>query len=305
MAAQRIFCSMDLTGGARSLGLLEKMIAELDLIADKQEEKRGMEMAYEAVLVEKKDDGKIGIITLNRPEALNTFNVALARDLSQALLDLDQDNEVRVIIVNGAGKCFSAGVDISPDVFEKMTTNEYYDWVSLMAKAIVVISKIKKPVIASVHNFAVANGVGIVAAADLAIAEEGVRLGATAINVGLNCIGPQVPLYRNLGKKRTMEMVLTGRMITAEEAERWGLINRVVPRGTLQEETLKLAREMTSKSPLALWSAKKSFYDMSDVEFGKAMELVNNQFAILCSLQDSCEGIRAFNEKRQPSWQKK
>ena len=108
MAAQRIFCSMDLTGGARSLGLLKKMIAELDLIADKQEEKRGMEMAYEAVLVEKKDDGKIGIITLNRPEALNTFNVALARDLSQALLDLDQDNEVRVIIVNGAGKCFSA-----------------------------------------------------------------------------------------------------------------------------------------------------------------------------------------------------
>lgn len=262
-------------------------------------------MAYEAVLVEKKDDGKIGIITLNRPENLNTFNTALARDLSQALLDLDQDNEVRVIIINGAGKCFSAGIDISPAVFEKMAPNEYYDWITLMEKAIVVISKIKKPVIASVHNFAVANGIGIVAAADLAIAEEGVRMGATAINVGLNCIGPQVALCRNIGKKRTLELVMTGKMITAEEAERFGLLNKVVPKGTLQEETLKMARELTSKSPLALWSVKKSFYDMTDLEFGKAMELVNNQFALLCSLNDAAEGIKAFSEKREPKWQLK
>lgn len=260
-------------------------------------------MAYEAVLVKKEDDSKIGIISLNRPEALNTFNDALARDLSQALLDLDQDKDVRVIIINGAGKCFSAGIDVSPAVFEKMAPNEYYDWITLMEKAIVVISKIKKPVIASVHNFAVANGIGIVAAADLAIAEEGTRFGATAINVGLNCIGPQVALYRNLGKKRTLDLVLSGRVIPADEAERWGLLNKVVPKGTLQEETLKMAKELASKSPLALWSAKKSFYDMSDLEFGKAMELVNNQFALLCSLKDAVEGIKAFNEKRQPQWQ--
>ncbi len=260
-------------------------------------------MAYEAVLVEKKEDGKIGIITLNRPDALNTFNNALARDLSQALLNMDEDSDVRVIVINGAGKCFSAGIDVSPAVFEKMTPSEYYDWITLMERAIVVISKIKKPVIASVHNFAVANGIGIVAAADLAIAEEGTRFGATAINVGLNCIGPQVALYRNLGKKRTLDLVLSGRVIPADEAERWGLLNKVVPKGTLQEETLKMAKELASKSPLALWSAKKSFYDMSDLEFGKAMELVNNQFALLCSLKDAVEGIKAFNEKRQPQWQ--
>jgi len=264
-----------------------------------------MKMAYETVLVGKKDDGKIGIITLNRPEALNTFNTALARDLSQALLDLDQDNEVRVIIINGAGKCFSAGIDVSPDVFEKMSPCEYYDWITLMEKAIVVISQIKKPVIASVHNFAVANGIGIVAAADLAIAEEGVRLGATAINVGLNCIGPQVSLYRNMGKKRTLDLVLTGKLIVAEEAERFGLLNKVVPKGTLQEETLKMARELAAKSPLALWNAKKSFYDMWDLEFTKAMEMVNSQFALLCSLKDAAEGIRAFSEKRNPTWQMK
>lgn len=262
-------------------------------------------MGYEAVLVAKKEEGKIGIITLNRPDALNTFNLALARDLSQALVDLDADEKVQVIIINGAGKCFSAGIDVSPDVFEQMSACEYYDWITLMEKAIVTIAQIKKPVIASVHNFAVANGIGIVAAADLAIAEEDVRMGATAINVGLNCIGPQVALYRNVGKKKTLELVLRGNLIGAAEAERIGLLNKVVPKGTLEEETMALAKELAAKSPLALWSAKKSFYDQSDLEFTKAMELVNNQFALLCSLEDAAEGIRAFSEKRDPTWQMK
>ena len=262
-------------------------------------------MGYEAVLVEKKEDGHVGIITLNRPDALNTFNLVMARDLSQALVDLDEDKEVRVIIIKGSGKCFSAGIDVSPDVFEAMTPTEYYEWITLMEKAIVVISKIRKPVIASVHGFAVANGIGVVAACDLAIAEEGVRFGATAINVGLNCIGPQVSLYRNIGKKKTMELVLRGNLILSDEAERIGLINKVVPKGNLEEETMILAKELAAKSPLALQSAKRSFYDMSDLEFSKAMELVNNQFALLCTLEDCAEGIRAFNEKRDPTWQMK
>ncbi len=262
-------------------------------------------MAYKAVAVTKEEQGLVGIITLNRPEALNTFNTDLAGDLSQALLDLDADKEVRVIVINGAGKCFSAGIDVSPEVFKAMTPAEYYEWITLMEKAIVTIAKIKKPVIASVHGFAVANGIGIVAAADLAIAEEGVRFGATAINVGLNCIGPQVPLYRNIGKKKTMELVLRGNLILADEAERIGLINKVVPKGSLKEETMALAKELASKSPLALWLAKKSFYDQSDLEFGKAMELVNNQFALLCTLDDSLEGITAFSEKRPPDWKMK
>lgn len=262
-------------------------------------------MAYKAVIVGKEENGLVGIITLNRPEALNTFNVDLARDLSQALVDLDEDKEVRVIVINAAGKCFSAGIDVSPAVFKEMTPTEFYDWITLMEKAIVTISKIKKPVIASVHGFAVANGIGIVAAADLAIAEEGVRFGATAINVGLNCIGPQVSLYRNIGKKKTLELVLRGNLILADEAERIGLINKVVPKGSLKEETMAWAKELASKSPFALWLAKKSFYDQSDIEFSKAMELVNSQFALLCSLEDSLEGITAFSEKRAPIWKLK
>jgi enoyl-CoA hydratase/carnithine racemase len=169
---------------------------------------------YETVLAEITDDGLIGTITLNRPEALNTFNETLARDLEQALLDLDEDKDVRVIIITGAGRSFSAGIDISPEIFEGMAPNEYYDWITLMSRPIAVMSKIKKPVIASVNALAIANGIGIVAAADLAVAEEDARFGATAINVGLNCILPQVVLYRNIGKKRTLELVLTGRIIS-------------------------------------------------------------------------------------------
>ncbi len=115
-----------------------------------------------------------------------------------------------MISINGAGKCFSAGIDVSPAVFEKMAPNEYYDWITLMEKAIVVISKIKeKPVIASVHNFAVANGIGIVAAADLAIAEEGTRFGATGHQRRMNGIGPQVALYRNLERKEPSNWFLS------------------------------------------------------------------------------------------------
>ncbi|MCU0582134.1 MAG: enoyl-CoA hydratase-related protein, partial [Syntrophales bacterium] len=104
---------------------------------------------------------------------------------------------------------------------------------------------------------------------------------------------------------KTLELVLRGNLILADEAERIGLINKVVPKGTLKEETMSLAKELASKSPLALWLAKKSFYDQSDLEFNKAMELVNNQFALLCSLEDSLEGITAFGEKRAPSWKMK
>lgn len=264
-------------------------------------------MNYEAVLVEKKDEGRIGIITLNRPEALNTFNYALSKDLIRALLDLDEDKEVRVIIIAGSGRGFSAGIDVGdPDAFDAMTPAEYYEWITLMEKPGITISKMKKPVIASVYGFAVANGVGLVASCDLAIAEEGTKFGATAINVGLNCIGPQVALYRNIGKKKTLELVLTGNMILADEAERIGLINKVVAKGKLEAETMSLAKAMAAKSPLALQSAKRSFYDMADLEYDKAMELVNNQFALLCTLEDTHEGVRAFNEKREPAaWKMK
>jgi enoyl-CoA hydratase/carnithine racemase len=146
-------------------------------------------MAYETVIVDQEDH--LGTITLNRPEQLNTFNNLLAMELCQAFKELDSEQDVRVVILKGAGKVFCAGIDVK-NFFGK-TAFEYRAWVELMESPLVEISRMRKPVIAQVHGVAAANGAGLVAAADLAVVADDARLGLTAINVGLNCIGPVVP----------------------------------------------------------------------------------------------------------------
>lgn len=255
----------------------------------------------EPILVEKKDH--IGIITFNRPEQLNTFSTPFAIKFNESLIELDQDEEVRVVIIRAAGKAFCAGIDMSE--LENKSTLDYYKWISLMQRPLVTISKMNKPVIASAHNIAVANGTGVVAASDLAIAAEGTRFGTTAVSVGLFCMGPAVPLSRNVGRKRALELLLTGDRIDAEEAERIGLINKVVPADKLEEETMKLATKLAAKSPLAVQLGKRSFYEMSDLEYYKAFELTSNHFAVLCTTEDAHEGVNAFFEKRKPEWKLK
>lgn len=253
------------------------------------------------IIMEKQNH--IGIITLNRPDNLNTFNVALATELNEALIKLDEDKEIRVVILKGAGKGFCAGIDLSD--FTGKSAREYSEWVEIMDKWAITISRMIKPVIASVHNIAVANGIGIVAAADLAIAAEGTRFGATAVNVGLFCMSPAVPLSRNLGRKKALELLMTGDLIDAHEAERIGLINKVVAPDKLEEETITLAQKLVAKSPLALQMGKQSFYKMSDLSYEKAFELTKNHFAMLCTTEDAHEGVAAFFAKRPPNWQLK
>ena len=258
-------------------------------------------MAYNTVIVDQQNH--FGWITLNRPEQFNTFSSEMAKELNQALVQLDNEKNVRVIIVRGAGKAFSTGIDLSE--FSGKSLKEYREWVGLMEQMSHVISYMKKPVIASVHGYAVANGAGLVAASDLAVVAEGTKIGATAINVGLFCMGPAVPLSRSLGRKRCLELVLTGEMIDARDAEKWGLVNKVVPADQLEEETMALASKLAEKSPLALQMGKQSFYGMSDMEFGKALEYSNETFAALCVTEDAQEGVDAFLKKRKPVWKEK
>ena len=258
-------------------------------------------MSYKTVIVEQKEH--VGVITLNRPEVMNTFSSEMAKELNQALIQFDNDKEVRVVVVKGAGKAFSVGIDVS-EFFGK-SQREYKEWVGLMEQMNHVIAYMKKPVIASVHRFAVANGAGLVAACDLAIVAEGTKIGATAINVGLFCMGPAIPISRSIGRKRCMEMLLTGEMIEAEDAERWGLVNKVVPGDQLEEATMALANKLAKKSPVALQMGKQAFYGMSDMEFGKALEYSNEMFASLCVTEDATEGINAFLEKREPDWKER
>ena len=259
-------------------------------------------MGYENIIVEMGDDF-VATITLNRPNNLNTFNIPLAKELNRALQELDSENRVRVIIVKGAGKAFCAGIDVSD--FSDKSTMEYRDWIECMEDPLVTISRISKPVIAQVHGVAAANGAGLVAAADLAMAAEDARLGLTAINVGLNCIGPVIPVTRSVGRKRALELLYFGDLITAREALDMGLVNRVIPAADLEKETRDWAAKLAQKSPVALQIAKKAFYAAADLDYYKSFEYMNEAFARLCSTEDAKEGIGAFFEKRSPEWKEK
>ena len=258
-------------------------------------------MNEKTILIERQEH--IGIIILNRPDRLNTFNAQLAKELKKALIELDEEKDIRVIVIKGAGEGFCAGIDIAE--IEGKSPLELQKWEINMDEWLKTIAHISKPVIVAAHKIAVANGIGIVAAADLAIAAEGTKFGATAINVGLFCMVPAVPLSRSLGRKKALELLLTGDIIDSEEALRIGLINKVVPKEELEAETLKMARKLADKSPVALQTGKRSFYKMSDLEYSKALDISGNDFAMLGTTEDAREGIDAFFNKRKPEWKLK
>jgi len=258
-------------------------------------------MAYTNVLVDKKD--LIGFITLNRPEEMNTFNIPFARELNDALWELEHDPEVRVVVINANGKHFSTGISLAE--FKNKSPKEYREFIHLMDEHNHTIARMKKPVIASVKGYALANGSGLSFACDLTVATEDAKFGTTAINVGLICLGPAVPLARLVGRKKALEMVLTGEIITAAEAERLGLVNKVVPREQLEAATLELATKLAAKSPLALQIGKSGIYGMQDVPYHQALDYLGGLFAALCSTEDAEEGVKAFLERRKPEWRER
>ena len=258
-------------------------------------------MSFETILTEKKD--QIGIITLNRPQKFNTFSTQMAEELNAVLCQMDKDAEVRVVIVKGAGKVFSTGIDVSE--FHGKTPSEYHRWLTPMDQMHLTIASMGKPVIAMVHGYAVANGAGLMAAADFAVVAEGTQIGTTAINVGLLCTGPIIPMSYGLGKKKTLEMLLSGDMIDAREAERLGLVNKVVPAEKLEEETFAFAQKLIDKSPVAIQMGKNFYYQMIDMPFRQRFVLNSEAMTRLCTTEDAREGVNAFIEKRQPIWKGK
>lgn len=246
-------------------------------------------------------DGPLATITLNRPEAMNTFSTQLARELDEALETLEADDDVRAIIVEGAGDAFSAGIELT-EHGEHETEAEFERWVSGMETPFVSLANMGTPVIAAAHGFAVANGLGLLAACDLAVVTEGTKLGATAPKVGLFCMGPAVPIMRSVTEKRCLELLLTGDLIDAETAYEWGLVNRVVPEDELREAAVELATSIAEKSPTAVQAGKKAYYRMAAMGYEDGLEYSNQQFASLCTTDDAAEGIDAFLSGREPDW---
>lgn len=242
----------------------------------------------------------IGFITLNRPQALNTFTPEFSDLLDGALWAMEKDDDVRVIVIEAKGKHFSVGISL--EEFRGKSPLEARRFLHRIDAFYHTLNRLNKPTIAAVQGYAVANGAGLSFACDMTVATQSAVFGTTAINVGLICLGPAVPLLRLVGRKKAMEMVLTGETLSATEAQQLGLVNRVVADHTLEAETLKLAQTLTAKSPLALRAGKEGLRRLQDVPYHQGLENMDDLFAALSTCSDAEEGISAFLDKRQPRW---
>lgn len=251
-------------------------------------------------LVLKEKQGSIGFVTLNRPEEMNTFTVPFANQLVEALTDLENDPEVKVVVVKANGKHFCTGIQL--DQFKEKSHKDYRDFLYQIDEFYHTLADMKTVTIASVQGYCLANGAGLAYACDMAVAADSATFGTTAINVGLICLGPAAPMVDIVGKKKAMEMVLTGDMFKADEAERLGLVNKTVPLEELEEATMKMAEKVASKSPSSLKIGKEGLNRLYDNKYHDSLNAMDDLFASLCATEDAEEGVTAFLEKRKPVW---
>lgn len=259
-------------------------------------------MSYEHILVEPQHAPQIALIRLNRPKELNALNLQLMRELRDALKELDNNDEVRVIILTGNERAFAAGADIKEmagrTTVDMMKIDQFSTWDQ--------IKKTKKPLIAAVSGFALGGGCELVMTCDMIIASESAQFGQPEIKIGvMPGAGGTQRLTRAVGKALAMEMVLTGRFINAEEALRAGLINRIVPTETYLQETVKFAKQIAGMSPLAAQLAKESVLSSFENNLSEGLLFERKNFYMLFSSEDQKEGMAAFVEKRAPEFKGK
>jgi enoyl-CoA hydratase len=257
-------------------------------------------MNFENVLVEK--DGAVVVVTLNRPQALNALSYALVKDLSLAMQELDQDDEVRVIIVTGGEKVFAAGADIK----EMADRGPFDERIQERLTYRDQINKLTKPVIAAVSGFALGGGCELAMSCDIIIASETARFGQPEVNLGIiPGSGGTQRLTHLLGKHRAMELVLTGDAISATEAERLGLVNRIFPVELFLEEAKNIASKIAAKPVLAIKAAKEAVLKAANAPLDEGLDYERKSFYLLFASEDRSEGMRAFLEKRKPDFKGK
>jgi enoyl-CoA hydratase/carnithine racemase len=245
------------------------------------------------------EDG-VAILTLNRPERRNALSLALMQDLIAALDQIAAQRDVRAVILAGAGKVFCSGHDLGE--MTGRNVNEYRQIFDVCTQLMQRIQSIPQPVIAQVQGIATAAGCQLVCTCDLAIASEQAAFATPGVRIGLFCTTPMVALTRAVGRKRAMEMLLTGRMIDAATAADWGIVNRVVPAAELEAETRRLAAEIGSASDLVLGLGKQAFYSQIDLDQPKAYAYAKEVMSMNAMAEDAQEGIGAFLGKRQACW---
>jgi enoyl-CoA hydratase len=249
---------------------------------------------HTAILTEKQD--KIGIITLNRPQVLNALNDPLIDELVDALQGFDADDSIRVMVLQGSAKAFAAGADISAMASLDFATAYHHNFISRNWDA---IKRIRKPIIASVSGFALGGGCELVMMCDVVIAADNAKFGQPEIKLGvLPGAGGTQRLPRAVGKAKAMDLCLTGRMMTAQEAEHSGLVSRVVPAAELQTATLEIATTMASYATDALMMVKEAVLQAYEMPLSAGLDFERRLFHASFATAHQKEGMAAFLEKR-------
>jgi enoyl-CoA hydratase len=257
----------------------------------------GIMAEYEHILVER--DEPIAVVRLNRPKVLNALSVPLMTELVTAVVELDADPAVRCIVLTGNERAFAAGADIAEmadaSAVEMLRRNQFARWEQL--------KKARTPLIAAVSGFALGGGCELALMCDMIVCAESARFGQPEILIGvIPGAGGTQRITRAVGKALAMEMVLTGRQITAQEAHAAGLVNRVVPNELYLESAKQLAREVAARPPLAVMLGKDAVLAAFDTTLEAGLEAERKNFYLLFATEDMREGMRAFLEKRPPQW---
>jgi enoyl-CoA hydratase len=255
-------------------------------------------MGYENIIVERKDG--VGVITLNRPKAMNALSAALMDELRLALVDLEGDDEIGCLVITGSEKAFAAGADI-----KEMQSKTYMDVYleDFITATWEQIAKIRKPIIAAVSGYALGGGCEVAMMCDFIIAADNAKFGQPEINIAtIPGAGGTQRLPRFIGKAKAMDMCLTGRMMGVEEAERAGLVSRIVPVAELMNETMKAAQRIASLSRPSVMMAKESVNRAFETVLAEGIRVERRLFHSTFATEDQKEGMAAFAEKRQPNF---
>ena len=255
------------------------------------------------IVVEPPIDG-ISRIKLSEPSTYNALSSKTLESLINIFQNLNNENKTKVIIIEGSGKGFSAGHDLK-EIRSLKSKSKYNKLFNLCSKLMLEIVEGKKPVIAKVHGAAFAAGCQLVASCDLAVSSDDATFATPGVNIGLFCSTPMVAVSRKVSRKKTMKMILTGDPIDAKYAKEIGLINDHYPLSKLEDEVLKLAKKISSKSNLVIKIGKKAFYKQLEMPLNKAYKYTSKVMTKNMLALDAKEGISAFLEKRNPHWQNK
>lgn len=256
---------------------------------------------YQHILFDR--DGAIAYVTMNRPAKRNALSVDHMQELTACFAAIGAERAIAVVILRGNGPVFSAGHDLSEMVGQ---SREFYEHeFAVCAHLMETIVNLPQPVIAEVHGIATAAGCQLVASCDLVVAAEAARFATPGVKIGLFCSTPMVALSRAVGRKKAMEMLLTGEFISAEEARQAGLVNRIVPAAQLAETTRALAETIAAASPLVVGIGKQAFYRQAEMPLHEAYAYTSGVMAANAQLEDAQEGMCAFLAKRKPEWKGK